>query len=62
MNKKLVEVNNVEILKQCMGPIIEKIESTGYDSNPEQVNIDIREASKRFNEQAKGENKGELLT
>lgn len=37
-----------------MGPIIEKIEANGYGSNPEQVNIDIREASQRFNQRAKG--------
>ena len=54
VNKQLVEFKNVEILKQCMGPIIEKIEANGYGSNPEQVNIDIREASQRFNQRAKG--------
>ena len=58
----MVEYKNIEILKQCMGPIIEKIEANGYDNNPEQVNVDIKEASQRFNQKAKGENKGEILS
>lgn len=44
-----------------MGPVLQKIEAKGYVNNPEQANIDIREASQKFNQRAKGENKGEML-
>ena len=60
-NKQLIEYKNIEILKQCMGPVVQKIEAKGYVNNPEQYNEDIREASKKFNQRAKGENKGEIL-
>jgi hypothetical protein len=31
-----------------------KIESNAYDSNPDQVHADLREASQKFNQRAKG--------
>jgi hypothetical protein len=45
-----------------MGPIIEKIEANAYNDCPEQVNEDVKEASQRFNQLARGENKGEILS
>lgn len=44
-----------------MAPIIEKIESDGYAGNVNLINNDISNASRKFNERAKGESKGDIL-
>lgn len=44
-----------------MAPIIQKIESDGYAGNANLINNDISNASRKFNERAKGESKGDIL-
>lgn len=62
VNKELIEFKNIDILKECMGPVLQRIEANAYDGKPEQINEDIKTASQEFNRRAKGETKGEILS
>ena len=45
VNKELTEFKNIDILKECMGPVLQKIEANSYDNNPDQINTDLKSAS-----------------
>ena len=57
-----MECKNVDILKDCMGPILQRIQANAYANNPDQINDDLKTASADYNRKAKGENKGEILS
>ena len=44
-----------------MTPVINNLQSNAYDNNPNQANIDVEEATKKYKQRAKGYDKGETL-
>lgn len=44
-----------------MSPVLQKLESNAYVDNADELNIDLKKATERYNSMAKGEQKGDLL-
>ena len=62
VNKQLIEQKNIETLKDCTAPLMQKIESNEYANDPQRINRDVNEAVIEYNRKARGENKGEILS
>lgn len=44
-----------------MSPVLQKLESNAYVDNIDELNTDLKKATERYNNMAKGEQKGDLL-
>ena len=62
VNKQLIEQKNIEILKESTNPLMIKIEANAFHGDPEGLNSDVKKAVTMYNQKAKGENKGEILS
>lgn len=49
-------------MKECAGPLTQKLEAGAYENNPEQLNQDYEKAVGEYKTRAKGESKGEILS
>ena len=54
VNKQLIEQKNIEILRDCTGSLMQKIESNEYGNDGERINKDVNDAVIEYNKKAKG--------
>jgi hypothetical protein len=62
INKQLNECRNVEILRSCVSDLARNIENNAYEGRQDDLEKDLQMAKDSYNSQAKGSNKGEILS